>query len=253
MHSRERIRGFIRARVQQTTLGRMFWNHFPWRTRFADDVARQVPFGVDQMSRLWLREYPNLALESTRVFDAYQGGDFMDIGAFHGWYSLLLGPKAGTGGSFVSIEPDTQALPTLMHSLTVARELFPQLSLSLVDKPMGDGGRAERTQMGGGHPAYLPVESATTGAPTLTADELVDALRLEPSFIKIDVEGAEHSVLKGMRATLETFRPTLMIEIHPEWLPTSVIVENIYSLLKSHCYAADPIDERHILFFNAYR
>lgn len=40
----------------------------------------------------------------------------------------------------------------------------------------------------------------------------IDDLGVEPSFVKIDVEGAELGVLRGMESTLERFRPVLMIE-----------------------------------------
>jgi len=35
-------------------------------------------------------------------------------------------------------------------------------------------------------------------------------------LVKIDVEGAEMSVLRGMAGTLTRFRPRLIIEIHPK-------------------------------------
>lgn len=40
----------------------------------------------------------------------------------------------------------------------------------------------------------------------------MDELALEPRFVKIDVEGAEYDVLRGMRSTLERYHPILFIE-----------------------------------------
>jgi len=40
----------------------------------------------------------------------------------------------------------------------------------------------------------------------------LDDLNLDPSFVKIDVEGAELDVLSGLRSSIATHRPHLMIE-----------------------------------------
>jgi FkbM family methyltransferase len=42
----------------------------------------------------------------------------------------------------------------------------------------------------------------------------IDDLTLTPDFVKIDVEGFEFEVLRGMTATIERCRPALMIEYH---------------------------------------
>ena len=41
-----------------------------------------------------------------------------------------------------------------------------------------------------------------------------DALRTEPSFIKIDVEGYELHVIRGLKDTIRTFRPAVMFEVN---------------------------------------
>jgi FkbM family methyltransferase len=43
----------------------------------------------------------------------------------------------------------------------------------------------------------------------------MDDLALTPDFVKIDVEGFEIEVLRGMLATIERCRPVFMIEFHP--------------------------------------
>jgi FkbM family methyltransferase len=44
----------------------------------------------------------------------------------------------------------------------------------------------------------------------------IDDLTLTPDFVKIDVEGSEIQVLRGMTATIERCKPVFMIEFDPE-------------------------------------
>jgi FkbM family methyltransferase len=50
--------------------------------------------------------------------------------------------------------------------------------------------------------------------PFTTIDELCASRGLEPSLVKIDVEGAEAEVVRGARATLRAHRPAICLELH---------------------------------------
>jgi FkbM family methyltransferase len=70
-----------------------------------------------------------------------------------------------------------------------------------------------------------------------TLDEFVRQGGKPPTFIKVDVEGAEGSVLRGAQAILSEHRPVMLIELHtPE---QDVIVG---SLLKDAGYTARRVD-----------
>ena len=43
----------------------------------------------------------------------------------------------------------------------------------------------------------------------------IDSQDIQPDFVKIDVEGHEHSVILGMLMTLEKHHPTIVMEFHP--------------------------------------
>ena len=60
-------------------------------------------------------------------------------------------------------------------------------------------------------------EAENTGAPiTLEVrkgDDVIKDMGIKPSLLKIDTEGFESFVLKGLRQTLETFRPAVIFEL----------------------------------------
>src|SRR5262249_14957155 len=49
---------------------------------------------------------------------------------------------------------------------------------------------------------------------TVTLDNFAAAMNISPDFIKIDVEGAELQVLRGMLSLLSKSRPLVWIEFH---------------------------------------
>ena len=59
--------------------------------------------------------------------------------------------------------------------------------------------------------------------------------------MKIDVEGAEYEVLSGMKNTLAESKPTIMLELHPEWQPPGCSVEMITSFLQSYGYTSQEL------------
>jgi FkbM family methyltransferase len=223
--------------VRRYGVGRMLLDEFPRRVVFQNQVAYQVPRSVWRTWKVW-RKVCRAEMES--VYAIYDGGDFIDVGAFHGFYSLLLGPKGHAGSTFLSLEPDRRALPSLLSNLSVASKLFPNINFVAVSAAAGDGGDLEIRYPTGtqGHPAFSSHASGQeTDAPhTKALDSLVSVFRLRPSLVKIDVEGAEYGVLRGMASTLKEHGPSLMLEIHPEWQPAGVIVQMIEDLLGASSY-----------------
>jgi FkbM family methyltransferase len=156
------------------------------------------------------------------------GSVCFDIGAAAGLYTLAFSKLAGPTGQVHSFEPVPFAHPFLTrllgtrstanvrhHAVALGVEpgegvmsvpvgrLGPVTGRSFLDADCaGPGSNAEfRGQMG------VDVEVQTLDG-VCAAAELT---RLD--FIKIDVEGAELQVLKGGEASIERFRPTLLVEI----------------------------------------
>lgn len=76
---------------------------------------------------------------------------------------------------------------------------------------------------------------------SVTLDDFLKTKGVVPNVIKIDVEGAEMNVLRGMRQTLCKYKPILFLEIHPANLHNfntstyailSLLIENNYKVFE---------------------
>lgn len=179
----------------------------------------------DATIRVAARGEPDL--ERT-LLDLLSPGDvFYDVGANIGWYSLLAARKVGPEGSVVAFEPvldnaffaqwnaATNGLPniTVVPAALTDRDGWIgflkkgalQGRLEKDDFELQARRRAKHTFNPTGH-VLVPI--------TTLDSWLAQTGRPAPRVVKIDVEGAEVGVLKGMRQMIAAARPTLLIELH---------------------------------------
>jgi hypothetical protein len=76
-----------------------------------------------------------------------------------------------------------------------------------------------------GHPTPAVLEVATTSLDSYFARDPLD-------FVKLDVEGAEAGVLRGMRGLLHERKPTIAVEFHTDggWAGRSELLDTGYRL-----------------------
>ena len=146
-----------------------------------------------------------------------------DVGAFHGLLTLFFASRAR---AVVCFEPNTQNHKRLMGNLMLN-------GIKNVEvRKVGVGSRRETRRMVGSPlmPGGASVDGKTVeellraGVETVaeeisivTLDEVIPQASLPaPDFIKIDIEGWEIEALRGARATLELYKPTLFLEMHGE-------------------------------------
>jgi FkbM family methyltransferase len=201
-----------------------FWvRGLPVPVRYTDGLLRRGTIDLRHLAYLWTRYIPAVREECRQVCAVYQGGDMIDVGAYHGWYSMLLAPKAASGATFLSLEPDPAAFPTLQRNMSSLRRAFPHVRFVALSEAAGDG-ETPRRVVTPGHPSFR-------GGRTM--DEIVRAVGVRPELVKVDVEGAEWYVLEGMVDTLKR-RPTVMLELHPLWQPEGVTVDSVLGLLDGY-------------------
>lgn len=237
----QQVESVVSGTLRQAALGSWLLNWYPMKTEFYDQQVRIVPRQVQRDFKLWKAL---CSQESNAVYRSYQGGDVIDIGSFRAFYSLLLAPNAKTGDTFLSFEPNKKEFHNLLHRLGVAAELFPNINFCALPFPVGDGKPVSVSYPMGEafHPQYASRdEGEESAADSYSIDVFVKLMRLKPSFIKIDVEGAEYKVLTGMQETLTEFHPAIMLELHPQWQPPGCTIDLITSLLSSYCYSSEDI------------
>jgi FkbM family methyltransferase len=172
------------------------------------------------------------------------GDHVVDIGANIGYYSLLLSRRVGPQGRVDAFEPEPLNLALLganlqindcsnvvVHPLALA-DTHGQRPLYICPSNRGDH------RLG-----FTPDRDVIT-VPVTTADRCLGARLARMDFVKIDVQGAEELVLRGMRELIEQNRRrlTMLIELSPS------LLTNVGSTYGSLLALIEEMGGRYLLF-----
>jgi len=147
------------------------------------------------------------------------GMTVVDVGANLGYYTLLLADLVGAGGRVHAAEPNPRMMSLLSRSLRVNGYAG---RVSLCPQPLsGRTGEHVVLHVPAGLPqnGYLRVDGGDVpGAHALTTTTLDDLIGDGPvDFIKIDAEGAEQAIWRGMGRVLARRAPLVVfIEFTPD-------------------------------------
>ena len=145
------------------------------------------------------------------------GDVFYDIGANVGFFSVIAAKLVGDTGKVYAFEPGEVNAKSIRHNAQLNN--FRQIEV--IEKAVSNTsglGQLLLAKYSGGHAL------ATADAPPDLAGEItVDLVSIDdlitqnkinpPNFVKVDVEGAELDVLKGMTQTIKTYQPTIIYEV----------------------------------------
>jgi FkbM family methyltransferase len=197
-----------------------------WRKRPVTVRART--FWGDSMDVL-LPDTVSIALYQYRFFESgltrivlaqiKPGMTFFDVGAHFGYFTLLGSHLVGPTGHVHSFEPTPNTFQTLKRN-TAGRPNV-QLNQRAVyahadtltfaayeDHPSFNAVDANAAE------AFNPALKHTTyTVQAISLDEYVAATGAKPDVIKLDAEGAEEQILKGMTDTMRRLRPLITLEV----------------------------------------
>lgn len=167
--------------------------------------------------------------EVANVLVENAGGDFIDVGANVGFFSIHLAKQPGSQ-KVLAIEPNPRAFEYLQRNLeqnNVADKIeivrCAAASKSEELELVSFEGREEYSSISSNiHPSVQGLEPTRYKVQADPLDSILEGRGLTPGLIKIDAEGAELEVLKGMEATMQTHRPTLLCEVGGSTFGTDV-------------------------------
>lgn len=148
------------------------------------------------------------------------GDAFVDVGANIGYFTLLASVLVGRNGEVIAVEPNPGARARLERNVSLNR----LTNVRVVEAALSDRAGELTLHLGPADNSGLssfrvPRDSARSIAVAVrTLDSLVTLDARPRAIVKIDVEGAELQVLRGMRETLRRARPDLIVEISPQFL-----------------------------------
>jgi FkbM family methyltransferase len=154
-----------------------------------------------------------------------QPGDrFVDIGANIGMITLHAAALVRDSGHVDSFEPNpdcSRRLNETLHANNIKHARVHQvglsdqhatLTLSVITEHSGMGTLSEP------EPEQEPLVSRRFEVPVVRGDEILLKNSVPVKLVKIDVEGFEFRVLRGIEATLNRWRPVVVTEMLKEWL-----------------------------------
>lgn len=180
------------------------------------------------------------------ILDHVKPGDtFVDVGAFDGYYTILAALLAGPLGRVVAFEPNPSVLPSLRRHIEVNgcadRVSIEEVALTdhtgcadlfVPDVALNPG-------LSSIDPVHAPVPMPDAQVCEVRCETL-DEWRKRTGFnqvdvVKIDVEGAEGLVLRGMTTTLAEAPPRAII-CETSW------DGQLHQWLTARGYQAHPLD-----------
>lgn len=166
-----------------------------------------------------IRERPDREVDYLRGRDL-AGRVVFDIGAYQGMHTLFFASRVGARGEVVAFEPHPGNFDRLVTN--VALNAFHNVTALPVGVAAEPGELTFTTSADPGRTSANPdIGAALTGdvrtltVPVTSVDVEREVRQLPPpDFVKIDVEGLELDVLKGMHRTLTEQSVELFIELH---------------------------------------
>lgn len=175
---------------------------------------RIIPLEGDREIALGSYETP---VQTALIDNVSAGGVVYDIGANVGFFSLLAARHVGPQGRVYAFEPVARNAAAIERGARLNGFAGLEVFAKAAGAASGVADLNLARHIGGAVLASVgapPDPRGSVPVEVVAVDDLIRERSLRPpSLVKIDVEGAELEVIRGMRATLEAYRPVLICEL----------------------------------------
>ena len=172
---------------------------------------------------------------------------FVDVGANLGWYTCLACRQMPEGVVY-GFEMDDLNFALLKNNIAINGFT----NVEVFNLAVFDSSGETHYQRSGDRPNSnftlrldntVEKDLSIVSVGSITLDEFFEEKSIVPDVVKIDVEGAEMNVLKGMTRILAEDQPTLFLEVHPYNFPGfKTSSDEILSFLNSRGYTVSEIE-----------
>jgi FkbM family methyltransferase len=162
------------------------------------------------------------------------GSVVYDIGANVGYFSLLAAVLSGENGKIYAFEPLPRNIEFLRKHIALNKGLNIQVIEAAVSSHSGEAFFELGASSAMGH---LTAEGGLR-VNMVSLDTLVSNGEIAPpDYMKIDVEGAEHDVLRGAEEIINDYQPLLFLDTHQRSAHYNTI-----QILEQHHYQFEILD-----------
>jgi FkbM family methyltransferase len=172
------------------------------------------------------------------------GMNVVDVGASTGYYTVLFAKLAGEKGLVLAFEPIPLAKEYIDKNIEINQlHNVRSFALALFDRSgnacLEDPFRNDKI-----NPDKVTFSEHDIIVEMVVFDELKARLKIDRiDVVKMDVEGAELNVLKGMENTLKSDKPGLLVEVHPFLIKTFHHTHmDLLDYLTQFGYHCEPVD-----------